>query len=486
MSERSRLPISFEKGVFTYWEDSQVPPGALQALENWVPESPGGLRARVGWLNSSATGAPSSKRSRGLGYYVPSSGAQLLVATDDNVDSLDVYRIPYTNLSAGTWTLIEARAVTDRTLPVAFAAGAGVILYSHPGFASDRIRRWDGTTASDASTQAVAGQALAYHKNRFFSGGGDLFPSRVYFSELGDSTAWDASAGGTLFFDVAQDDGEPVRDFVTFDNGLIIAKDTSLWFLSGAGPDTFALHPLGQVDCAPGRSLIPTSRGVVIAGRDSVWFWGGATPYEITDPIHSSYSMTGNFMSGTFFDDVAYICDAGSGTVWAWDIRSEVWYNEMVGTANEGPGMLWSRADTLVGGTKQASTNSLVVYRDHRGPRARDANLSQTFLAKTGDIWIAGPDRPVTVRHLWLRLRQRGAGVSHEDPMTITVYGDGVKNTERIVRLSEDAGVTRHRIDLGLTAFAVRLEFSKALTSSEAGIFDIEQAELELDVEEPR
>lgn len=482
MSRPQLIPLHFDAGIQAYLEETMVGDGAAVVLQNWFPEA-GGLRVRPKWVNASTTGAPVTRRSRGFGYWVPSGGSQLLSAEDDAIASFVIRRIPFGSLAAGTWTSIETLAAATRNLPVAFAAGAGVICYSNPEFPSSRIRKWDGAAASDAAADAVAGRTLVYHKNRFFSGGPTANATRLHYSEPGDPAVW---LVGENFIDVAKDDGEPIEDLAVYDNGLLIGKENSLHYLSGAGPSNFALHPLGPAGCAPGRTLVPTPYGVVCIGRKTVWLYSGGDPRPISRPLGSAYAMTGNFMSGAYVDGFCYICDHGSGKVFVWDHEARAWSTEVAGTASEGPGILFSRNEALIAGPKAATQNSLVIFRQHPSPaRGRDDNLSETYQAKTAPAWMAGSERPLTPRRLHVRVRQRGGG-AHETPLDVSVLVDGAALPLRQIDQRNTPGVFVERLSLDRTGQSLQVDLTHIAQATETGTFDVEEILLEADAEEAR
>lgn len=471
MADTDFVPLRFDKGLSTQFETSVRDPGSLSELVNWIADPTGGLRARVGWLAAGRTGVPAIAKARGIGYFAIGT-PRFLVAHNDTTQ-YGIYRIDKGNLPGG-FTLLESNVVATPTKHVSFAAGLDNILWCSEDYAL--IRRWDGTTRADVAG-SKAGRFIVFHHNRFFTSEG----TKLWFMDLGALT----TGANNYIDDFNKDDGEPLEAAAPFDQGLVIGKENSLWFLTGRGPDTFGVHRLNGGGCAPGNSIIPTPYGVVIIGREQVWLWQGGSPTVISRSIESDFGMTGAFMSGAYVDDVVHIVDEGSGKTWAFNLVQQTWRTEEMETANEAPCVYFAQGDYLLGGPKSASVGSLLWYRQHpTGPRTKDADsLSESFRASTQEIWIAGPTAPTSVLNLHLRIRQRG-GDAAQSPLMVTPFFDGVPGAQRLVSPKEEAGVFRERLDLEAhAAYGVRFEFEQTVLSGEASVMEIEAAELEIQVE---
>src|SRR6185436_16298458 len=244
-----------EKGLYEGLESSVLSPGFASVLKNWIPEPSGTLRARVGWRATSTAGAPTTMRSTGLGY-IASPTQRILQAYRSGSGEVTIASINRDSLTTGAWAARDVVSVSDPTVHVDFALGLGHSYYSSSQFAA--IHRWDGTGVSEAVTDSPANaRTLAFHKSHIFAGQG----TRLWFSEINDGGTWPA----INFIDVGADDGEPIECLEGFSDQLLIGKENSLWLLTGAGPDTFALHYLGSLGCAPGRTIVRTPYGAVVA-----------------------------------------------------------------------------------------------------------------------------------------------------------------------------------------------------------------------------
>jgi hypothetical protein len=480
------MPLHFERGVNEFFEDSDLPEGFGTIVQNWVPEPSGALRVPWAWLSASATGLSGTRTARGIAYFVPPALAgRFVVAQAISGTQYKLVWLAKASLAAGSWATIETVTSSPSTRPLAMAAGAGVLLYASPEFPSARIRKWDGTTASDASTDAIAGRALIYHNNRFFSGGDAANPTYLRWSEVGAPGTWLVDGN---FQPIGQDDGEPIEDLASWDRALFIGKENSIWLQTGSGLTNFAWRQLDGGGCAPGRTLIACPDGVMAIGRERVWWFTGGAFIPISGPIETSFGMTGNYMSGAYDsgDGTIRVCDEGSGKQWIWDIHRNTWHTELFATANEGPGILASRADYLLGGAKVGSSNSLLLYRQMPGAsRARIPNSAQAFQAATGYVWIGESLGPFTARHLYFKMRQRGGSAASEK-LTIKHYVDGDLEETKTVAMEPAAGTYRQRVDLGAQGYGHKIEFIQTVPATDAGVCDIEDPYLEGILEDVR
>jgi hypothetical protein len=389
-------------------------------------------------------------------------------------DSTNEYELYYTeSLSAGTWTAIETVTLASGTnaLPLAMARGLDYFVYTHPTMTV--ARRWDKTAVSDATNVPLA-RGLAFHLSRFWAGGTTADPTKLSFSDLGSVTSWTA----TNFFYVGRADGEVIEDLLVIENGLLVGKRNSLWFMSGSTTDDFRLDKLNAGGCAPGRSLCATPYGAVIAGMEQVWLWSGGAPQLISRPIEENYEVTGNFVTTTCVDNKVFICDNGSAKVWVYNLETEAWHTEQRGgTAGSGVGVVSGYAGSLLMSQPLSSSAlSLLQYREVDGPRERDEGTPTNFLLKTPEVWLGSAIAPITPRRLILRLRQRG-GDDSDAGIVITPYYNGVAASTRTVTPETSAQVFRTAVSLGQSAgvYSVQFLLSQTNTTSDDALMDIEE-----------
>jgi hypothetical protein len=417
-----------------------------------------------------------SSSSTSTGHY--------LVAQDDTTGH-KIYSITGSNVAGGTWNLIETITNSFSTRAVAFASGLLGVIYTSPYWSSPR--RWNGTTAAAVSA-APPGRCICFHKNRFFIGGTAVQPSRLHYCALSDYTDW-TTVNDAGSFDIAEDDGDAIEDIVSIQNGILIAKENSLHFLSGSGPDDFNRSQMDSGGGAPGRCICPTPYGAILAGLDHVWLWQGGSPELISKPIEDTYGITGDFVSTAYIDGIVYICDEGNGNIFAFNLVTGTWHVEKFSNANEGPAHVFAHRDKLFFGPQAATTYSLLNYRPFPTTRARDASVAQTFRAYTPEIWPGGPGQVVTPFFLHMKIRQHG-GTSSDAGITVTPIYDGTTIDAKTVSPQNGAPLTFRAVvpigddKHGKGISRAVLQLAQTVTSSQSSIMDIEEMLLEYDIEE--
>ncbi len=406
-----------------------------------------------------------------------------LVEAIDATTAYEFYAVDIDNLGSDTWSLIGSISVSDPTKLVAMAPGFGRLFITNPQLASSYT--YDGESLA-AITGSPAGRFVVLHNQRVWVGGTDATPGVLYFSEVGNYGSWDTTNDNLVLEGEA---GEPIEDGAPFGDGLVLAKRTSLWFLTGNDRSDFALQRLSDAGAAPGRTVMPTSIGVIVAGRKQVWLWDGSMPDSISKPIESSYGLTGSWMSVARQDNVVYILDQGSGTMWCLDLVSGSWHTETLGSGNDAPSALYNYDHYLFAGPRNATSawGTILAYRSFPGT-ARDKDfdtLSETFQMRTADIALAGPSYGLAPQMLHFRLRQRG-GTAQSTGLTLTPYYDGVAQDPIAIDPKPAAGIYAERLRLPPVGFlsTFGFEVSQTVPSGEHALFDIEEPLLECDIQE--
>lgn len=395
--------------------------------------------------------------------------------------TLDLYYIETDDIDSSTHSLIESISADGSTYPVAFASGLGRLFYTHPNFATTRT--WTPSGGAAAIADAPAARCAAFHKERLFLGGNITNPSVLYYSEIGDHTIWTSGTAGNI--QVGNDSGDPIEDIATYNDGLMIAKKNSLWFLSGSGADSFRLIKLDGGNSSSGKTIMPTPYGCIIAGDRQIWNFANGSVDKISVPVQETYGKTGNWMYVDYLDTTGFFCDEGSGTVYVLNFQTGAWTTYTVDSAaTEGPSCIASRRYRQVFTPKNATVGSILNYREvPQGTRAKDFDtLGETFHLLTPEIWAASVTQKFTPRYLFLKLRQRG-GSELDSPLVVTPYFNGVQGTAREIAPLETAGTRHARISLAEDRLAkgimhIQFDITQTALSGESAIFDIEEINL--------
>ena len=142
-----------------------------------------------------------------------------------------------------------------------FAAGYGITCIQLWRSVQDGVNLFGTTFAVTGATQAtdigfplgsslalphlwftLAPRYLSLYNNQLMMSGFSQYPSRIYWSELGEPEA----VQPTYYADVVTNDGDRITGHKFYNNSLIIGKQRSLWRLTGTDPTSFVLQQLSQ------------------------------------------------------------------------------------------------------------------------------------------------------------------------------------------------------------------------------------------------
>lgn len=444
------------------------------------------------------TAAEATSTTRGFTFAVPwqgvlvtlkaaistvAPGSTLLHVAHAGASGYDMDWVNAESLSSAVWSAADAVTVSSTGDPVAYTAGLSKLFYTNVRFAT--ARQWDPNVGGASLAGSPPGRCIEFHKERIFIGGTLVDPTRLHWSDVGSSSFSGGDAGN---IEIGRSDGEPLEDVITVDDVLLIGKRNSLWMLIGAGSDDFARIKLNGGGAAPGRSMCATPYGAFVAGRRHVWRISGGTVEPVSQAIAGSYGMTGNWMEIRFIDDSLYVLDQGSGTVWVLDVPAGRWHDEVVDDADERPGVLFARNDTLMYAPVGGLDTGLLAWRlIPGGARAKDYDpMTQTFEAFF-QLWPVPPEHRFTPLHLYGKWRQRG-GATNQTGITITPYYDGVAGTAQVLAPRSGAGVFRERVPIadaskGQGISFLELRLSQTVPSGQASLIEPEDLSLGLIVE---
>lgn len=98
----------------------------------------------------------------------------------------------------------------------------------------------------DANTsEGVIGSMACFGISRVFVAGNPTYPSRLYFSGVGDRiTDFSSSAIGGGYIDIYKDDGSEIRGVIPFQGGIIVFKDNAIYKFSFADDGTQLLEEI--------------------------------------------------------------------------------------------------------------------------------------------------------------------------------------------------------------------------------------------------
>jgi len=151
---------------------------------------------------------------------------------------------------------------------------------------TDNVKAWDGASVAlnsgflDVSAGVPTGNYLRWWKNYMFLTGetasaGTSYPSRVWFSNLGDAGTWTIA---TDHFDVNTSDGQKITGIGILEDFLIIFKENSIWAMQGAFPDEWIIDSANNnltnifqgVGCVSHRSIVQVGNDLWFMSKDGI------------------------------------------------------------------------------------------------------------------------------------------------------------------------------------------------------------------------
>ncbi len=126
-------------------------------------------------------------------------------------------------------------------------------------------RKYDGNTLSVIDGSPPHANYVAVHKNRLWMTKG----SRLYFSNLLDIDSWPV----LNFIDISPNDGDYITGIKQVSDYLVIAKQHSIWLLSGEGNSTFSVRRVhANKGAYSPRSLEMVNDTLCFISDDGVYF----------------------------------------------------------------------------------------------------------------------------------------------------------------------------------------------------------------------
>ncbi len=208
-------------------------------LQNIVLTTSGNFKTRPGFtkVNSSSVGAVCT----GVFFYKQADGDRYAISVWDN-DTIKKMEYAVGGDLDGTWdditgTLTFSAGQNDLAF---FTVGEDVAIIED-GLGNTAPYQWNGAgNAVTLDASAPNAKYVVFHKNMCFAAGSNTNPSLLYFTDIGDVTAWDTGLSGNVA--VETNDGSIIRGLAAGFDALYIWKDNSIWRLSGSDKDSFVLQ----------------------------------------------------------------------------------------------------------------------------------------------------------------------------------------------------------------------------------------------------
>lgn len=111
------------------------------------------------------------------------------------------------------------------------------------------------------------------YNNQFFMAGFSTFPSRVYWSEIGEPEG----VQPTYFADFISNDGDRITGLKYFQGGLIVSKQKSLFVLTGTDPSNFSIQQItDQYGCLSNQAMVTFENKLWMLDQKGILQFDGA------------------------------------------------------------------------------------------------------------------------------------------------------------------------------------------------------------------
>ncbi len=166
--------------------------------------------------------------------------------------------------------------------------------------------KWTGGAAVTATNMTVTANLTKAKYTRLFNNylflgnvtvSGVSYPSRIYWSNIKDTSVWDAAA----FIEIAKDDGDEITGLRVLSDRLIIYKSRSIYtlYFTGDADIPFILPGGGKtnsnVGCIAPWSIQEVDNGHVFMASDGLYFFDGSNSYKLSDKIRKTLFEDFNF-----------------------------------------------------------------------------------------------------------------------------------------------------------------------------------------------
>lgn len=360
--------IDFTGGLNTKAAPYLVAENECRDSLNIVSTVRGSIKKRFGNLTftSSFTGSPSFITS----LFGLNTGSTSLIAAGGT----KLYSIS----TGGTVTDITGAASLTTGLRWAFtsapASGGQGPLYGING--TDTPKQWTGSGNIADWTASVGsvpnGTIMCYYKNRVWIAGVPGFPSRLFFSDLGDPRSWTAT--NTVDFDPT--DGQTITGLATAGPYLLVFKQSKTFSVYDL--NTGANRPVSQsVGCVASRTVCESPIGTFFLSADQgVFVSNGSTLKNVSDKIKPTLQSLSTAVvansCGAFFNDHYYLSVPTSGSrnniTLDYDTTTDSWWKHS-NTASQFA--LWRPSS--------ASAVELYAAQDIASPIVDKCYVAQTF-----------------------------------------------------------------------------------------------------------
>lgn len=249
----------------------------LVQMENCTFEIPGLITSRLGWSEYNGTEVTNAVQVQWCTRFYDKDGttkATFLIAETGSYDQMYVG-----NDATGALTEITSGSTLTKGSSYTSVTWLNNLFVTN---GAEPIQVWaSGTTKADigGTPTPPEGKYIELHFERLFLAGNDTYPSRLYFSEVGDEEDWPA----LNYIDVAEDDGGTIVGIAELGQTVLISKNNGWYRLYGNDTDSWDVKPvLGMPGCIAPRSMVKAIGGVIWFAAEGVYYYDGANMKDLS------------------------------------------------------------------------------------------------------------------------------------------------------------------------------------------------------------
>lgn len=305
-------------------------PNEWQTLTNWDQTLDGDLATRDGRTSFSAVG-----NVRSLFRWTNPSGTRDWIGFTSAGDI-------YANGTLGLGGFAHAWY----NLRVSWAPFLGKLYLTNHG---GNIYYWDGSVVGGPVTTTITSVKLvAAHKGRLWAadatGASNPTKGILYYSSVGDATAWDTSTG---WFDLGANDGGEIQGIVSTLGGLVALKSNGLWVIYGSDPtdstgDMREERLYKDVGAVSEAAIVPVGQEIYFLSEEGFFKFSNGSLSDFGVPV-----WKGDFKP---LLSVAASEESGRSTLWKTvgaKVGREIWFS----VSSDGTNMDRLYVFSLVNGT---------------------------------------------------------------------------------------------------------------------------------------
>ena len=276
MSKPLTLQDDFSQGMKPDFSPSEMPPGSVIGLKNYIPDRDfifrrGGPQYASPDLSTVTAGIDTA---RDVLYAPFTTGEQLLAVGDNNGVEKRLFKVD-SAVSATDKGQLWNTSPSGNGQSV-FYRDRAIFCYST---AAINVRSYNGTTITDLSAGAPQGVLhMVVHQDRLILAGTAANPNRIYFSAPGDPTTWDTAVG---FIDASF----PVTGLASLGSALIVFTSRRVERIRGTTPPPGSdMVKETLIDFGvPFEGFTAYGDTVIFANRNGLFQTDGVSVRNITD-----------------------------------------------------------------------------------------------------------------------------------------------------------------------------------------------------------